>query len=127
LEFGWCHDRAVMCTAGDLLRDSTAFNAPSPDVKTSPWLRVEPHLNTIAEATERVRTYAESDWGSREAMRPESGYFDEDNKPRARSASQPARHREGVAMAGIGDYPDQWAIQLTSREQRQVIADAGGN
>lgn len=38
LEFGWCHAAAIMRCADDLHTSSYAFQRPSPDVKSSPWL-----------------------------------------------------------------------------------------
>ena len=64
-----------MCTDGDLMAASMAFQKPNPanDVRTSPWLRVDAHLHTIGSAAERVRLWAEAEWQSREAQRPTSG------------------------------------------------------
>ena len=64
LEAGWLDARAVMCTSGDLLSACAQFQRPSPaaDVRTSPWLRVNPHLHTVASAAERLRLWAESEW-----------------------------------------------------------------
>ena len=75
LEAGWLDSRAVMCTSGDLLSACAQFQRPSPaaDVRTSPWLRVTPHLHTVASAAERIRSWAESEWAAREAQRPTSG------------------------------------------------------
>ncbi|BBY19025.1 hypothetical protein [Mycolicibacterium litorale] len=64
LEFGWAQNNAVMCSAGDLINDSRAFAMAGNQPRQSAWLRVAPRLNTIAEARERVRAYAESAWAS---------------------------------------------------------------
>ena len=75
LEAGWLDSRAAMCTDGDLMAASMQFQRPSPaaDVRASPWLRVTPHLHTVASAAERIRSWAESEWAAREAQRPTSG------------------------------------------------------
>ena len=75
LEAGWLDARAVMCTDGDLLAACMAFQQPNPaaDVRTSPWLWVDPHLHTVASAAERLRLWAEGEWQAREAQRPASG------------------------------------------------------
>lgn len=64
-----------MCTSNDLMAACMAFQQPNPlaDVRTSPWLRVDPCLHTISSATERLRLWAEAGWRVREAQRPESG------------------------------------------------------
>ena len=68
-----------MCCIGDVRADSRAFHEPSRDLRSSPWLRVNAHLNTISEATERIRGFAETDWAAREAMRNDnSGYLKPD-------------------------------------------------
>jgi hypothetical protein len=52
-----------------------AFQKPNPlaDVRTSPWLRVEPFLHSTASANERITTWARDEWQAREAQRPTSG------------------------------------------------------
>ncbi|WP_142248319.1 hypothetical protein [Mycobacterium colombiense] len=72
-EMSGLDDRAVMCTTGDLILFSRTFLEPNPDVRSSPWLRVQPKLHTIAEARERVRAYAESAWAAIYAARPKTG------------------------------------------------------
>jgi hypothetical protein len=70
-EFGILRDEAIFCTTGDLLRDSRNFYAPNGggDVRTSPWLRVEPKLHNLDEARERVRSYAADAWEAMNASR----------------------------------------------------------
>lgn len=64
IEFGWARNEAIMCCTGNLVEDSRAFAFAGTDVRSSGWLRVNPHLNTIAEARERVRAHAENAWAS---------------------------------------------------------------
>ncbi|WP_333894510.1 hypothetical protein [Mycolicibacterium gadium] len=50
-------DEAVCCcTDGDLVQAGAVFRARTSAV---PWLRITPHLNSIAEAKERLRLWAE--------------------------------------------------------------------
>jgi hypothetical protein len=82
LELGWLADAALMCCDGDLRQASYAFQKPAPpnDIASSPWLQVRPALHSIAEATERLRCWVESDWAAREALRGKSGHLDENGQ-----------------------------------------------
>jgi hypothetical protein len=64
-----------MCTSGDLLSACARFQRPGPaaDVRTSPWLRVDPFLHSVESANERIRSWGEAEWQTREAQRPISG------------------------------------------------------
>ena len=75
LRCGWLHSTAVMCCSNDLLHACAEFQKPSPlgDVRSNPWLRVGPHLHTVASAAERLRGWAETDWAAQEAQRPAGG------------------------------------------------------
>lgn len=73
LQLNWCDDRALMCTAGDIVAASNAFRQPNPAWQTSPWLRVSLELATIDEAQDRYRELAESDFNAREARREGRG------------------------------------------------------
>lgn len=72
-ELAGLDDRATMCCNSDLIQASRTFLQPNPDIRSSPWLRVQPKLHTIGEARERVRTTAESAWAAINAARPKSG------------------------------------------------------
>ena len=91
LEAGWLDARAVMCTDGDLLAACMAFQKPNPanDIRTSPWLRVEPHVHTIGSAAERIRLWAEAQWQAREAQRPTSGRLRPDGSILADTRANP--------------------------------------
>jgi hypothetical protein len=71
----WLHDVAVMCCGGELLQSCAEFQKPSPvgDVRSSPWLRVDPVLHTVATAGERVRSWSAREWSAQEAQRPRGG------------------------------------------------------
>jgi hypothetical protein len=73
LRLGWADDRALMATEGDLVIASNAFRRPNPNGQASPWLRVNLKLATIAEAQERYREAAESDFAARESLRAGRG------------------------------------------------------
>jgi hypothetical protein len=68
----WLHDVGTMCTNGDLLESCAAFQRPHPhgDVRTSPWLRCQPHLHSVDSATERLRAWCETEWAAQESQRP---------------------------------------------------------
>lgn len=54
-------DEAVMCSADpDLIQAGAVFRSRSADIRSCPWLRTAPRLHTIAEATERLRGWAEA-------------------------------------------------------------------
>lgn len=72
-EMSGLDDRATMCCDGDLIQASRTFLQPNRDVRSSPWLRVQPKLHTISEAAERVRVTAESAWAAIYAARPKTG------------------------------------------------------
>jgi hypothetical protein len=56
-------DGAIWCTHGsDLEADSTTFRQPDRGHRTSPWYRIPLRLNTVSEAKERYRVWAESQW-----------------------------------------------------------------
>lgn len=94
LEFGWARNEAVMCSTGSLLEDSRAFATAGPDVRKSGWLRVAPHLNTIAEARERVRDYAENAWASINAGQAKRGRVTETGGVKWDSVNNPFARAE---------------------------------
>jgi len=54
-------DRAISCADGpDLESDSRASRQPDRGHRTSPWFRIPLRLNTVAEARERYRRWAEA-------------------------------------------------------------------
>jgi hypothetical protein len=56
-------DRAIWCADGlDLESDSRAFRQFDRGHRTSPWFRIPLRLNTVAEARERYRRWAEVRW-----------------------------------------------------------------
>ena len=64
------HDRALFCTRGPLVAHSFEFNIPGVH-RGSPWFRVAPlHLNSVAEATERYREFADAAWEAMHGGRP---------------------------------------------------------
>ncbi|WP_454788512.1 hypothetical protein [Mycolicibacterium lutetiense] len=94
---GPLNPRAVMCSALDLVAAGEVFAQPHPvgDVRTSPWLFVQPVLYTLDEARERVRDWAETGWAAAEAARGKryssvNGELIEDTRPNPFRAKQPA-------------------------------------
>jgi hypothetical protein len=72
---GWLHSVGVMCCSSDLQASCAAFQRPNPldDVRSSPWLRVTPHLHSVDSAAERVRLWAERAWADEVSQRPRGG------------------------------------------------------
>ncbi|TPG31645.1 hypothetical protein [Mycolicibacterium hodleri] len=77
LRLGWVDDRALMCCSGSAVSATETFRQPDPSWQTSPWLRVPLQLHTIAEAQERYREIAESDWLARNRYSEGSGRLTE--------------------------------------------------
>jgi hypothetical protein len=75
LSCGWLHDIAVMCTDSPLLASCAQFQRPAPvgDVRSSPWLKISPHLHSVDSARERLRVWSEAAWADEEAQRPRGG------------------------------------------------------
>ncbi len=56
-------DAALMCCAGNLVAESAMFVRPDPiGHRASPWARCVLRLNTISEARDRYRSFAESEF-----------------------------------------------------------------
>ena len=65
---------ALWATANlDVWRASEIIRARMADWKTSPWLRLPLKLNSVAEAAERLRVFAEAEWDAANAHRAGSG------------------------------------------------------
>lgn len=73
-------DDAVMCASSDLVQAGRAFRARRADIRTAPWLRITPKLNTIAEAKERLRAWAETEWNLINPHHPSRGRIDENGR-----------------------------------------------
>jgi len=73
LRLAWVDARALMCTEGNIVTASKTFRLPDAHWQTSPWLRVNLKLATIAEAQERYRAAAEDDFAARESHRSGRG------------------------------------------------------
>lgn len=73
-------DDAVMCTGSDIIQAGKAFRARTADIRTAPWLRITPKLNTIGEAKERLRQWAEAEWNLLNPHDPNRGTFGEDGQ-----------------------------------------------
>jgi hypothetical protein len=71
-------DDAVMCTGSDVVQAGRAFRARRADIRTAPWLRITPKLNTISEAKERLRQWAEQEWTLLNPHDPSRGALGED-------------------------------------------------
>jgi|SRR5215217_834094 len=70
-------DDALMCTSSDIVQAGKAFRARTADIRTAPWLRITPKLNTISEAQERLRAWAEQEWNLLNPHDPSRGQLDE--------------------------------------------------
>ncbi|BBZ17080.1 hypothetical protein [Mycolicibacterium gadium] len=68
-------DEALMTTDSDLMQAGAAFRARRSDIRSSPWLRLTPRLNSISQAKERLRQFAETAWDELNANPPAT--FDE--------------------------------------------------
>jgi hypothetical protein len=80
-------DDVLMCTSTDIVRGSSTFRDAesartqavamgdsNADIRICPWLRTTPKLNTIAEAKERQRAWAEAEWNALNAGRVTQRY-----------------------------------------------------
>lgn len=72
-------DEAVCCSADDLVTAGAVFRARTADLRSVPWLRISPRLNSIAESKERLRVWAEAAFDAT-AMNQGRGRFDDDGK-----------------------------------------------
>jgi len=68
-------DEALMCTGAPLMRAGALFQRRTADLKTVPWLHLPARLNTIAEARERLRVWAEAEWNTLNNT-PGRGHFE---------------------------------------------------
>jgi hypothetical protein len=73
-------DEALMCTDSDIVQAGKAFRARRAEINTCPWLRISPKLNTIAEAKERLRGWAEVEWNLLNPHNPNRGVIGEEGK-----------------------------------------------
>jgi hypothetical protein len=55
-------DRALFCTDGQLIADSTVFHRPDQGHRTSPWFRLALKLHSVDSARERYRIFASAEW-----------------------------------------------------------------
>ena len=79
-------DRALFATGGDLEVDSSLFRKPGSH-RNSPWCRTALKLHTVAEARERYRGWAATEWdrvysGQQESWIDEQGHAHQKPKPR---------------------------------------------
>ena len=73
-------DRAVFCADGPHIEiDSAAFQRSTAGHRGSPWFKVSLKLNTVAEAQERYRIFAEASW-ERVHGGPRESWIDGDGK-----------------------------------------------
>lgn len=68
-------DRALFCTAGDLVLDSSLFRKPGTH-RESPWCHTELKLHSVSEARARYRDWAASEW-DRTHSGPQESWIDE--------------------------------------------------
>jgi hypothetical protein len=92
-------DRAIMCTDGELVRDSALFGRPDQGHRTSPWFKTSLKLHTIAEAQARYNAWAADEFdrihsGPRGGWIGEDGQMHEDPVPRIRIAAARRPPRE---------------------------------
>ena len=80
-------DRAICCTAGDLVSDSALFRRPDEGHRDSPWFRTKLELHSVDSARARYEVWAADEWdrahsGPTESWINEQGKGHQKPKPR---------------------------------------------
>jgi hypothetical protein len=89
-------DRAVMCTDGEIVRESGLFARPDQGHRTSPWFKTALKLHSISEAQERYNRWAADEF-DRVHSGPRGGWIDENGQMREWPAPENPYRKQKVS------------------------------